>query len=166
MFNRSISIVYAMIVLSVGSRVAIAASPIVSSNKDITISQNVEQKPRENRRSRGFQNNNLMDKLNLSENQKQQISSIRQKYKEQISQTKNSVRTEQQALQSLMTGNASDAQIRTQYQKVAQLRQDLYNLNFESLLEMRQVLTPSQRNQLSQLIQQRREKVRQPNSNQ
>ncbi|MGH2412632.1 MAG: Spy/CpxP family protein refolding chaperone, partial [Microcystaceae cyanobacterium] len=94
---------------------------------------------------------------NLSEDQKKQQVSIRQKYKDQISQKMQSLRTLQQELRTMMAGETSATDIRAKHTEVAKLDQELSNLRFESMLEMREVLTPEQRSQFAQIMKQRRE---------
>jgi Spy/CpxP family protein refolding chaperone len=100
----------------------------------------------------------LIQKLNLTPEQQQKIKDIRSKYRGQISQQMTEFRTERQKLQELMAGNASNDELRSQHQQVAQTKDQLENLHFESMLEMRAVLTPEQRVQFAQMVQQRRQK--------
>lgn len=93
--------------------------------------------------------------LNLTQAQLQQIQGIRTKYKDQIAQTQQSLRQSEQELRTLMTGTAPESQVRSKYQQVQGLRQQLGNLRFESQLAMRQVLSPTQRRKVTQLMEQR-----------
>ena len=102
----------------------------------------------------------IIDELNLSNAQKQKIKQIHQQYQGQISQSQESLRSAQQRLSQMMIGTDSAAAIRRQHQEVVQLRQALDNLRFESMLEMREVLTPEQRRQFAQLMQQSRDDSR------
>ena len=56
----------------------------------------------------------------------------------------------------MMQGNASENDLRNKHQEIVSLRQQMGNLRFESMLEMRKVLTPEQRQQFVQLMQERR----------
>jgi Spy/CpxP family protein refolding chaperone len=102
----------------------------------------------------------FLDRLNLTNNQKQQIASIRQKYRRQIEQLQEDAQAAQEELFNMMAGTESENVIRTKRQEVVQLRQELGDLRFESMMEMRDVLTPEQRTQLAQMIQQRRDNWR------
>ena len=62
----------------------------------------------------------------------------------------------EQELNSLLSNNASDRDIRSKHQQISRNRQEMSNLQFESFLEIRQVLTPAQRTEFSQLMQERR----------
>ncbi|GFE70406.1 Spy/CpxP family protein refolding chaperone [Chroococcus sp. FPU101] len=116
-----------------------------------------ETKPRPQRDRKNF-----FEQLNLTEAQKQQISTIRQKYRPNIEQTAQRLRTTQQDLQKLMASSASRDQILAKYQQVGNLRQDMDRLRFESMLDIRDVLTTAQRQELEQMMQQRRSKRPEP----
>ncbi|MBE9202559.1 Spy/CpxP family protein refolding chaperone [Synechocystis salina LEGE 06099] len=97
-----------------------------------------------------------MQSLNLTDSQKQQLEAIRQKYQGQMQSLSEQLRTSQNELRTLMAGNGSDSQIRAKHSQVANLRQQLGELRFNSMLESRQVLTPEQRQKFSELMQERR----------
>ena len=104
--------------------------------------------------------NRLMEQLNLSSQQKQDLSTIRQKYQGQMKQLHEQLRTNQEALRTMMSGTASEDSIRAKHTEIVQLRQQLENLGFESMLESRAVLTPDQRQQFAQLMEKQRGKMR------
>lgn len=99
-----------------------------------------------------------MDSLNLSNQQKQELNAIRQKYQGQMDKLFNQLRTRQEELQNLMGGNASDQELRAKHKQVSELRNQLGELRFNSLLESRKVLTPDQRKQFAQLMEERWER--------
>ena len=90
----------------------------------------------------------------------QKIQEIRDRYKGQLEQRSQSVRQAQQELGTLMAGTASTSQIREKHRQVTQLRQQLADLRFESMLEMREILSADQRRQLANLMQQREKNSR------
>jgi Spy/CpxP family protein refolding chaperone len=104
--------------------------------------------------------NKLGESLNLSESQKQQFKAIRQKYQSQMSQTRQTLVSEQKELDAMMLRSESDQAIQAQYEKVAKSKKELEQLAFNRRLEMRNVLTLEQRTKLSQMQQQRGEKYR------
>ena len=55
-----------------------------------------------------------------------------------------------------MAGNSTDKELMAKHQKITALRQELANLNFKNMLEIRQVLTPTQRSQMAQVMKERR----------
>ncbi|MGK7903196.1 MAG: Spy/CpxP family protein refolding chaperone [Hormoscilla sp.] len=97
----------------------------------------------------------LMEQLNLSQAQMQDLEEIKQKYQEQFERQRQQLHEAQQELSELMAGTASTSQIRNKYRQVSQLRQQMGDLHFESLLEMREVLTPEQRRQFAEQMQRR-----------
>jgi len=139
----------AVLMLTLGSTTAAIAVPHPLEPE--TIAQN--QRP--NRP--GGKENGMFDKLNLSAEQKQKMQGVRDRYKDQISQRMQAVRQGRQELQTMMSGTANTSQIREKHRQIMGFRQQLEEVQFESTLSMREVLTPEQRSQLAQLIQQRRE---------
>ncbi|ERN40514.1 P pilus assembly/Cpx signaling pathway, periplasmic inhibitor/zinc-resistance associated protein [Rubidibacter lacunae KORDI 51-2] len=101
-----------------------------------------------------------IEELNLSNQQLQQISTIRAAYRARIEQRETSLERAQDRLRELMAGTATVSEIRAQYGRVEELRQQLGNLHFESTLEMRNVLTPEQRQELNEMLEERRAKRR------
>ncbi len=100
----------------------------------------------------------LFDKLNLSADQKQKMQAVRDRYKDQVSQRMQAVRQARQELETMMSGTTANAsQMRDKHRQIMGLRQQLEEVQFESTLSMREVLTPEQRSQLSQVMQQRRD---------
>lgn len=59
-----------------------------------------------------------------------------------------------------MASNATKDSIRAKHQQVGDLRQEMDKLRFESMLEIRDVLTTTQRQELEQMMQQRRARMR------
>lgn len=55
-----------------------------------------------------------------------------------------------------MIDDTASSEVRRQHQQVQTLRQDLSDLRFESMLKMRNVLTPDQREEFAELMQERR----------
>lgn len=96
----------------------------------------------------------LMDRLDLTSEQKQKLRTIYSQYKNPIYQRKQAVRQSTRELRTLMVGTASTHEIRAKYQEVQSLRQQLDSSSFESMLAMREVLTPAQRNEFAQLMEQ------------
>jgi Spy/CpxP family protein refolding chaperone len=152
----------AIAIFSVGSTVAIA-SPLWHSK---TLSspaweQSIAQMPGRGRgEGRGEVRGRLLEQLNLTDTQKQKLSGIRQKYSERIEQLQDSMQKAQEELFKMMAGTASVSDIRTKQQEVVRLREELGNVRFESMLEMRAVLTPEQRDRIGQMLHQRRDNWR------
>ena len=61
-------------------------------------------------------------------------------------------------MRSLLTSNANPNQLRQQHQAMQDLRQQLGNSRFESMLEVREILTPEQRQKMADMMAQHRGK--------
>ena len=95
--------------------------------------------------------------LNLTPAQVNQMNQIRSRYRDRLNQQRQALRQSQQKLQQLLSSsNASQQTLLAQHRQVQALRQQLSDTQFESMLAMRQVLTPEQRAKLAQQMQQRR----------
>ncbi|MBW4619077.1 MAG: Spy/CpxP family protein refolding chaperone [Cyanosarcina radialis HA8281-LM2] len=104
--------------------------------------------------------NRLVQELNLSQDQVNRLEAIRQQYQSRISQQKQALSQAQQELRTLMAGTSSASDIRNKYNQVKGLRQQLADTRFESMLAMREVLNPQQRQRFVELMQNRRGKFR------
>ena len=140
----------AILMLTLGTTAAATAVP--SPVQPETIAQN--QKPNRPAGKAG----GMFDQLNLSAEQKQKMQGVRDRYKEQVSQRMQAFRQARQELETMMSSpTANVSQMRDKHRQIMGLRQQLEEVQFESTLAMREVLTPEQRTQLSQMMQQRRE---------
>ncbi|PSB05482.1 Spy protein, partial [filamentous cyanobacterium Phorm 46] len=140
----------AVLMLTLGTTAAATAVP--SPAQPETIAQN--QRPNRPAGKKG----GLFEQLNLSADQKQKMQAVRDRYKEQVSQRMQAIRQARQELETMMSSATANAsQMREKHRQIMGLRQQLEDVQFESTLAMREVLTTEQRSQLSQLMQQRRE---------
>ncbi|NJR49148.1 MAG: Spy/CpxP family protein refolding chaperone [Leptolyngbyaceae cyanobacterium CSU_1_3] len=98
--------------------------------------------------------------LNLSSEQMQQMRSIRGRYKNQLMSKRQAARQAQQELRSLMSGGATAGQIREKYRQAQTLHQQLADTQFNSLLEMREILTPQQRQKFAERMERHRREGR------
>ena len=145
MLLRRVSI-WSVLLIVLGGAVALAKPNFLFPK---TVAQNLEG-------LRRVEGGRWMAQLNLSEEQKQKLQSIRYQYKDQIAQRKQAVRQMSQQLRDLMASNASTEEIRAKYQQVQQLRQQLEDVSFESMLATREVMRLDQRQQYAQLMEKRR----------
>jgi protein CpxP len=148
MFLRRVSVL-SLLMLSLGTTAAFAApNPKPSHQYSDAIAQQQGAKPQAGK-------DNLFQQLNLTPEQKAKIDSIRAQSKEQSTNQRKAFQQAQQELRTLMASNADQNQIRDKHNQVMAIKQQLENLQFESRLAMRDVLTPEQRTQLDQLMKQR-----------
>lgn len=94
--------------------------------------------------------------LDLTPDQMQKIQSIRSQYQDSLMRQKQAARQAQQELRSQMASDASTDQIREKYRQVQTLRQQVADTQFNSMLEMRQVLTPQQRQKFAERMERHR----------
>ena len=94
----------------------------------------------------------LFQQLNLSSSQKEKIKKIHNQYKQQIRKKNNSLSVLQKQLSDLMVGTESVESIRAKNQQLVNLRQEIGELRFESMLATREILTPQQRQKFRDII--------------
>ena len=94
----------------------------------------------------------LFQQLNLTPQQKSQIWQIRRRYQSPISRLKQNLRLAQQQLASMMAGTDSAELIRAKHAEIANFRQQLGELHFESMLATREILTPRQRQKFAEIV--------------
>ncbi|NJK69746.1 MAG: Spy/CpxP family protein refolding chaperone [Microcoleus sp. CSU_2_2] len=142
----------AVLMFTLGSTVAAVAIPNPVAPQ--TLAQNQQPNRPAGREGR------LFEQLNLSADQKQKMQAVRDRYKDQLSQRMQAVRQARQELETMMSGTANNSQIREKHRQIMGLRQQFEEVQFESMLAMRDVLTSEQRGKLAQLMQQRRQAVK------
>jgi periplasmic protein CpxP/Spy len=98
--------------------------------------------------------------LNLTAEQQTQIKTIRDQEKTASESLRQQMKTAREQLGTLMAGNASDAQLRQQHDQVRQLGQQLGDRRFDTMLKIRNVLTPEQRTKAAELMKQHKGKGR------
>lgn len=108
--------------------------------------------------NRGDRGKILQEQLELSTEQTQQIETIQQQSKSATEALRQQLRENHQQMQSLIASDASDDELRQQHDRIQALRQQLNDSRFETRLQIREVLTPEQRNRLAELMQQRSER--------
>lgn len=94
----------------------------------------------------------LFQQLDLTAQQQQQIKQIHQQYRKQIRHKKNNIAQLQQQLSDMMVGTEPVELLRAKNKKLSILRQELGALRFESMLAIRKILTPQQRQKYKELV--------------
>lgn len=98
------------------------------------------------------QPSNLLQQLNLTKEQQQQIRQIHYRYMQQIRQKRNNLVILQQQLSDMMAGTEPINLIRAKNQQLVTLQQEIGILRFESMLATREILTPQQRQKFRKLV--------------
>jgi periplasmic protein CpxP/Spy len=94
--------------------------------------------------------------LNLSADQQAQIKQIREQERSASEGLRQQMKAAAEKQKSLMTGDATDEQLRQQHREMQALRQQIGERRFDTMLKIRQILTPEQRVKAAQLMQERR----------
>jgi len=102
----------------------------------------------------------LSQELNLTPDQEAQIRTIFEAGKADTESDREALRAARQNLQALMTGDASESELRQQHDRIQSLRAELGDRRFEGVLDVREVLTPEQRQRFSELAAERRQRRR------
>jgi len=91
--------------------------------------------------------------INLNTKQQEKINTIDQQSRKTGQELGEQLHQADEKLHSLLTSNAAPEKLRQQHREVQQLRQQLDDHHFETMLAIYQVLTPAQRQQVGKLIQ-------------
>ena len=105
---------------------------------------------------RGDRADRLMEELDLTDEQITQIRAIREGARDQMRTLHDNLRAEHEVMHSLMAGDATEVDLRAQHEKVQTLHREAANQRFETMLATREILTPEQRAELAELVEQRR----------
>lgn len=93
----------------------------------------------------------VLEQLNLTSEQQQQIDNIREQRKASSENLREQFQAAREEMRSLQASNASAAQLRQQRQEMEQIKEQLEDQRFEAMLEIREILTPEQRAQLAEI---------------
>ena len=93
--------------------------------------------------------------LDLSPAQLRRIQGIRSNHQPRLQEAKQDLREALVELGSLLTGDATLEAIREQHNTVRLLDEEVRDLRFESVLQIREVLNPAQRQELGRMLEER-----------
>ena len=151
--KRSLLIAAAAILIPMGSALALTETQF---NSPEIVAQRSSQ--RGNNRSEGPRDGRWMEELDLSPEQSESIEAIREDSKQAMEPLREELQQAREEMQSLMASDtATTDQLRQQHQQVQDLIQQLGDERFETMLSIREELTPEQRAQMAALMEQRRE---------
>ena len=103
------------------------------------------------RRGKGDGIKKLLQQLDLTPEQSQKIEAIHQQFHTENETLYQEMQANHQQMRSLLASDASSEQLRQQHQKIQDLHQQLGGKRFESMLQVREILTPEQRAQMAEL---------------
>ncbi len=141
----------ALYILPVGAS-ATQISPDNSTESKPAIAPQLAQHQHRKRYGAEDEINKMLQQLNLSNNQYQQIKTIEQKFGNKNKNIRQQVQNNRQRMRLLLATNASDEELKKQYQATKSLLQKLSSDRFEMRLKIMKVLTPRQKGQLAELI--------------
>ncbi len=90
----------------------------------------------------------MLDLLDLSSEQKDQLKAIRRANRDNRNQIQDRIEDARDHLQNLMQSDASEDELRAAHKKVQEAMQAAGNDRFEQMLKIRAILTPEQRKEL------------------
>ena len=135
-----------------------AAQNSLNHNQNSAVSNSQIAQNYARRGDRGNRMEKLLQKLDLTSQQSEQITAIREQFEAENEALYEEVKAEREEMRSLFNSDASTEQLRQQYQQSQNLRQQVANNRFEMMIQIREILTPEQREQMAQLMMQRNHK--------
>ena len=113
----------------------------------------IAQRPGHNRRH-GF-SERLIEELDLTDSQANRIKAIYEESRQEMVSLHEEAKEAKSQMQELWSGNSSNSQLRRQHDKIQDIHQKMGSKKFETMLEVRQILTPEQREKMAELQQRR-----------
>ena len=108
------------------------------------------------RGDRGQRMEKLLQQLDLTTEQSEQIKTIQEDSKATAEDLREQMQTQRQEMKDLLASDTNTEQIRAKYQETQSLHQQLGNNRFETMLQIREVLTSEQRAEMAELMEQHR----------
>ncbi|NJK40343.1 MAG: periplasmic heavy metal sensor [Acaryochloridaceae cyanobacterium SU_2_1] len=102
-----------------------------------------------------FKSGSFLRSLNLSSTQIQQLRSLRAQYQPQIREQTRNFRATKAEFRQLLASDATNSEIKAQFDEVQKQRQALDQLRLESITSLRDILTAEQRQAFAQQRQER-----------
>lgn len=118
------------------------------------------------KQGRGERMKQLLEQLDLTPEQSQEIEAIKENSRTENEALRQQMQTKHEEMGSeamprglsLLASESTPEQLRQQHQQLQDLHQQSANTRFETMLEVREVLTAEQRTQLAELIAQHRDR--------
>lgn len=154
---RHLSIITGVAALSLGSLVAFAEpnAPMGSTANNF---DSVLIADRGDGQGLRFGGGRLISELDLTPEQQTQIQAIKENYGEEMKALKEQMKPIKEEMRALMVGSADKNTIRTKHQQAQALHSKIQDTRFEQMLEIREVLTPTQREKFAEIMDQKRER--------
>ncbi len=94
----------------------------------------------------------LFQQLDLTTQQQQQIKQIQLQYQQKIINQKQNITKLQQQLSDMMVGTEPIESLKAKNRQLSALRSKMESLHFDSMLAIREILTPQQRQKFRELV--------------
>ena len=105
-------------------------------------------------RHHGF-SQRLIEELDLNDDQAERIKAIYEQSRQDMVSLHEEAKEAKSQMQELWSGNSSESQLRRQHNKIQDIHQKMGSQKFETMLKVRDVLEPEQREKMAQLQQRR-----------
>ncbi len=160
MKRRTISTLAALSLAIPISSYALISQAQTDSNFSETDTTILSQRPPEatpyrGRKNRGRGWERMLQQLDLTSEQREKIDEIQEESRREYKALRQEIRDSHQEMQSLLASDASNGELKKQHRAMQRLRQKMGDRRFETMLEIREVLTPEQRAQMAQFRQNR-----------
>lgn len=145
---------------------SVSAAQLAQENNSQQTQSAMEQRIAQHRVSPGKRDNReekmnrILQQLDLTTEQSQKIKSIKEEFRTKNVALEEEIKTNHSKERLSLNSDASPEELRQQHQQVQALHQQLNNNRFEMMLQVRETLTSEQRNQLAELIEQKRNRKR------
>jgi len=125
-------------------------------NQELNNMRRFAQRIKHGKRDGGHRMDKVLQQLDLTPEQSEQIEAIKEQSKTRMEDLKQQMRSQREQMKSLLANDADAEEIRTQHQEAQDLHQQAANNRFETMLEIREVLTSEQRAKIAELMEQHR----------
>ena len=152
-----LSVTGALVILPLSTYAAESNQNQITNLQEQNNMTKIAQHSRQEKRGRG-EGMQILQQLDLTPEQLQQIEDIQEQSKNQAQALHQQMQTQREEMRSLLAADATPEQLQQQHQQTQDLHQRLSDNRFETMLQVREVLTSEQRTQMAELMAQRSER--------
>jgi Spy/CpxP family protein refolding chaperone len=106
-----------------------------------------------------FGEGRLIQELELTAAQQAQIETLKENHRTEMDGLREQMQPIKKEIRELMVGTADKATIRAKHQEAQSLHTKIQDARFEQMLEIREVLTPEQRQKFADIMDQKRDQM-------
>ncbi|NJN75311.1 MAG: Spy/CpxP family protein refolding chaperone [Synechococcaceae cyanobacterium RL_1_2] len=158
---QHISLIAGVTALSLGSLVAFAEphTPLHHANTNNNFEPVFMADRGEGEGGLRFGEGRLIEELELTPTQQAQIETLKENHRTEMEGLREQMQPIKDEIRELMVGTADKATIRAKHQEAQSLHTKIQDARFEQMLEIREVLTPEQRQKFASIMDQKRDKM-------